>query len=89
MPRYAALIYGTEPTSESENDTAQWDKIMAEYFHFGEEGGAAGVIAGGEALQPIRTALQVQDQSRHRCSHVSGLSPRGPAAPPRPAPGER
>jgi hypothetical protein len=60
MPRYAALIYGTEPTSESENDSELWGKIMAEYFHFGEEGGAAGVVAGGEALQPTHTATTIQ-----------------------------
>ena len=60
MPRYAALIYGDEPTGESMNDTAKWDKVMAEYFHFGEEGGAAGVVAGGEALQPTSTATTIQ-----------------------------
>ncbi|HEX3087510.1 MAG TPA: YciI family protein [Ilumatobacteraceae bacterium] len=60
MPRYAALIYGAEPTSESENDSELWSKIMAEYFHFGEEGGAAGVVKGGEALQPSHTATTIQ-----------------------------
>ena len=60
MPRYAALIYGAEPTSESENDSELWSKIMAEYFHFGEEGGAAGVVTGGEALQPTHTATTIQ-----------------------------
>ncbi len=60
MPRYAALIYGTEPTSESENDSELWGKIMAEYFHFGEEAGAAGVLGGGEALQPTHTATTIQ-----------------------------
>jgi hypothetical protein len=60
MPRYAALIYGAEPTSESQADTAMWDKIMQEYFNFGEA--AAGVIAGGEALQPTSTATTIQVQ---------------------------
>jgi hypothetical protein len=60
MPRYAALIYGAEPTSESENDSEKWGQIMAEYMHFGEAGGAAGVIAGGEALQPTNTATTIQ-----------------------------
>jgi hypothetical protein len=36
---------------------------MGEYTHFGETGGAAGVIAGGEALQETKTATTV---------HVSG-----------------
>ena len=60
MPRYAALIYGAEPTGESENDSELWGKIMAEYMHFGEAGGAAGVIGGGEALQPTNTATTIQ-----------------------------
>jgi len=60
MPRYAALIYGAEPTSESQADTAMWDKIMQEHFNFGEA--AAGVIAGGEALQPTSTATTIQVQ---------------------------
>ena len=56
MPRYAALIYGTE-ANEAE---ATRDKIMAEYMAFGETAGAAGVIGGGEALQPTSTATTVQ-----------------------------
>lgn len=32
---------------------------MAEYMHFGEVGGAAGVIGGGEALQPTTMATTV------------------------------
>jgi len=60
MPRYAALIYGAEPTSEAESNPEQWGKIMEEYMHFGEAGGAAGVIGGGEALQPTNTATTIQ-----------------------------
>ena len=60
MPRYAALIYGEEPTSEAESNSELWGKIMEEYMHFGEAGGAAGVIAGGEALQPANTATTIQ-----------------------------
>jgi hypothetical protein len=41
MPRYAALIYGAEPTSEP--DPALWGEIMAQYMHFGEVAGAAGL----------------------------------------------
>jgi len=60
MPRYAALIYGAEPTAEDEADKEKWDKVMQEYFHFGEVAGAAGVIGGGEALQGIGTATTIQ-----------------------------
>ena len=58
MPRYAALIYGAEPTTEP--DPAEWSTVMDEYMTFGETGGAAGVIAGGEALQDTRTATTIQ-----------------------------
>ena len=58
MPRYAALIYGAEPTTEPDSEV--WGKIMGEYMHFGEAGGAAGVIGGGEALQPTNTATTIQ-----------------------------
>ena len=58
MPRYAALIYGTEPTPEDMSDSGKWDKIMQEYFNFGEA--ARGVIGGGEALQPVSTATTIQ-----------------------------
>ncbi|HEY0520548.1 MAG TPA: YciI family protein [Ilumatobacteraceae bacterium] len=59
MPRYAALIYGAEPTNEEMNDTEKWGQVMAEYVHFGETGGAAGVIGGGEALQATNTATTI------------------------------
>ena len=58
MPRYAALIYGVEASGDASPDV--WAKIMDEYNHFGETGGAAGVIAGGEALQETRTATTIQ-----------------------------
>ena len=61
MPRYAALIYGVEPTTELSPEAGQ--AIFAEYVQFGEVGGAAGVIGGGEALQSSNTATTV---------HVSG-----------------
>ena len=57
MPRYAALIYGAEPTAEP--DPQEWGIVMAEYMHFGETAGAAGVIGAGEALQPTTTATTV------------------------------
>ncbi len=57
MPRYAALIYGAEPTSAPNPE--EWGAVMTEYNYFGEVGGAAGVIGGGEALQPVATATTV------------------------------
>lgn len=62
MPRYAALIYeGAETAEQTTPD--QWATVMAEYNEFGANGGAAGIIAGGEALQPTSTATTI---------HVSG-----------------
>lgn len=62
MPRYAALIYeGAEAAEQTTPD--QWATVMAEYNEFGANGGAAGVIAGGEALQPPSMATTI---------HVSG-----------------
>jgi hypothetical protein len=60
MPRYAALIYGAEPTSEEQANSELWGKIMEEYMNFGEAGGAAGVVGGGEALQSTNTATTIQ-----------------------------
>jgi hypothetical protein len=62
MPRYAALIY--EPAANEQSGTPeQWAVVMQEYNDFGDRAGAAGVIAGGEALQATSTATTV---------HVSG-----------------
>ena len=58
MPRYAALIYGVE-ADEADATPDEWAKIMQEYNDFGATGGAAGVVAGGEALQPTATATTV------------------------------
>jgi hypothetical protein len=56
MPRYAALIYGTESDAGTPEE---WGRIMDEYNHFGEVANAAGVIAAGEALQETKTATTV------------------------------
>ena len=58
MPRYAALIYGPE-TSPTTVTPEAWAAEMDEYNDFGAAAGAAGVIAGGEALQPANTATTV------------------------------
>jgi hypothetical protein len=57
MPRYAALIYEAETSTQPSDE--EWGATMAEYMHFGETAGAAGVIGGGEALQPPSTATTV------------------------------
>ena len=57
MPKYAALIYGAEP--DGEPTAEEYGPVMAAYMHFGDTAGAAGVIAGGEALQPTATATTV------------------------------
>jgi hypothetical protein len=62
MPKYAALIY-TPADTEGEGTPEQWAQVMAEYQVFGEKATAAGVMAGGEALEPTATATTV---------HVSG-----------------
>jgi hypothetical protein len=59
MPRYAALIYGDAAT-ESSGTPEQWAAIMVEYNDFGSTAGAAGVMVGGEALQPTPTATTIQ-----------------------------
>jgi hypothetical protein len=59
MPLYAALIYDDAAASEKEPTPAEWAAVMADYREFGERAGAAGVIAGGEALQPPSTATTV------------------------------
>jgi hypothetical protein len=59
MPRYAALIY-EDRANELMPPTAEvWGEVMAEYTDFGDTAGAAGVIGGGEALQPTATATTV------------------------------
>jgi hypothetical protein len=58
MPRYAAMIYEVESTTAPSPE--EWGAVMAEYMAFGEVAGAAGVIGGGEALQPTHTATTVQ-----------------------------
>lgn len=62
MPTYAALIYDDASNEWEEPDTEAWAQVMAEYNAFGEEAGAAGVILGGEALQPTATATTIKVQ---------------------------
>ncbi|MGI8937926.1 MAG: YciI family protein [Iamia sp.] len=56
MPTYAALIY-TDAAQENGEASSEGDRVMmSEYQQFGEKAGAAGVLLGGEALQPTATA---------------------------------
>jgi hypothetical protein len=55
MPRYAALIYSQEGDASPE----EWQQTMNDYNEFGANAGAAGVIAGGEALHDSNTATTV------------------------------
>ena len=57
MAKYAALIY--TPADTEPGTPEDWAKVMADYNHFGETAGAAGVILGGEALQDANTATTV------------------------------
>jgi hypothetical protein len=57
MPRYAALIYSVEP--DEPTDPAEAGRLMEEYNVFGEAVSAAGVMAGGEALETSNTATTV------------------------------
>ncbi|MGA7098520.1 MAG: YciI family protein, partial [Acidimicrobiia bacterium] len=55
MPRYAALIYSQEGDASPE----EWQQTMSDYNEFGANAGAAGVVAGGEALHDSNTATTV------------------------------
>ena len=57
--RYLALIYGDEKAPEVPGVSDE-ETVMKEYFAFGDEAGAAGVLQGGEALQPTSTATTVR-----------------------------
>ena len=58
MPRYAALIYEPADTA-GQGSEEDWALVMKEYNEFGANAGAAGVIGGGEALQPPATATTI------------------------------
>jgi hypothetical protein len=60
MPRFMALILGAADDAEQDVAPEVWQQIMDDYNEFGAEAGAAGVVAGGEALQPPSTAVAVK-----------------------------
>ena len=59
MPKYAALIY-EDAVTEGQATPEQAAAIMADYTAFGEKADAAGVIVGGEALEPTTTATTIR-----------------------------
>ena len=57
--KYAALIYTDERTDPEPGSAAQ-EELMQAYFSYGDEGTAAGVIIGGDALMPVAMATSVR-----------------------------
>jgi hypothetical protein len=57
--RYLALIYGDEKAPEIPG-VSDWDAMMRDHNAFSEEAGPAGVLLGGEALQPTTTATTIR-----------------------------
>jgi hypothetical protein len=60
MPRFMALLFDTLEDAEADVSPEQWEGVMAAYNEFGAAAGAAGVIGGGEALQPPKTAVGIK-----------------------------
>jgi hypothetical protein len=60
MPRFMAIIIDSAGAAGQDVSPEVWQKIMDDYNEFGAEAGAAGVIAGGEALQPPATAVGIK-----------------------------
>ena len=59
--RYLLLIYGAE-NGEADMNQSEQRKMMQEYVDYTEALRSAGVMQGGEALQPTATATTVVDQ---------------------------
>ncbi len=59
MPKYAALIY-TDGAQQGQATPEQMGEMMAEYGKFHEAVNAAGVFAGGEALEATTTATTIR-----------------------------
>ncbi|WP_299083505.1 YciI family protein [uncultured Paraglaciecola sp.] len=53
--QFLALIYSTE-----DQDDVDMPTLLEQYDAFGEEAGAAGVLVGGNALEPVSTATSVR-----------------------------
>ena len=57
--RYLCMIYSDE-TAPEEPGVSDWDTLMKAHNAFGAEAGEAGVLRGGEALQPTTTATTIR-----------------------------
>ncbi len=57
--RYLCLIYGDERAPEVPGES-DWETLMKLHTAFGEAAGSAGVLRGGEALEPTTTATTVR-----------------------------
>jgi hypothetical protein len=57
--RYMALIYADEATWPGQG-TPEAEKIMGEYYAYGEQVSKAGVFKAGDALMPTQTATTVR-----------------------------
>ena len=70
--QYLALIYSTEGA-----DDVDWETLIQQYNEFGEAASAAGVLVGGNALQPVSTATSVQLRNGEKTmTDVPSLKPR-------------
>jgi len=61
MPKYAALIYGTE-SERPDMDSAERQKVMQAYGNYTEQVQKAGILRGGEGLMPSATATTVRNR---------------------------
>lgn len=57
--RYLLMIY-TNESDEPEEGSAERAATMERYGRFYEEAGAAGILTGGERLQPVASATTVR-----------------------------
>lgn len=53
--QFIALIYDTEGSTD-----VDWDTLIQQYGEFGEKAQSAGVMLGGDALEPVSTATSVR-----------------------------
>lgn len=59
MPKYAALIYGTEGAPRDPSNP-EVQKVMQAYGTYSEEIQKSGIMRGGEGLMPTMTATTVR-----------------------------
>jgi hypothetical protein len=60
MPRFMAIILDDAADAEADASPEGLQAVMDDYNEFGAKAGAAGVIGGGEALQPPSTAIGIK-----------------------------